>query len=47
MKRKPSKRRSVERIIRILRQDDGGQTVAEVSRAHNIAEATLSSKENQ
>ena len=32
MKRKASKPRSVEQIIRILRQADGGQTVAEICR---------------
>jgi|TARA_B110000438_G_scaffold151133_1_gene145235 putative transposase len=41
MKRKASKARSVEQIIRILRQADGGQTVAEISREHNIAEGTF------
>ena len=35
MKRKASKPRSVEQIIRILRQADGGQTVAEICREHN------------
>ena len=30
MKRKGSKARTVEQIIRILRQADGGQTVAEI-----------------
>ena len=38
MKRKTSKARSVEQIIRILRQADGGQTVVEICREHNIAE---------
>ena len=37
MKRKASNPRSVEQIIRILRQADGGQTVAEICREHNIA----------
>ena len=41
MKRKASKARSVEQIIRILRQADGGQTVAEIRREHNIAEGTF------
>lgn len=41
MKRKTSKPRSVEQIIRILRQADGSQTVAEVCREHSIAEATF------
>ena len=41
MKRKASKPRSVEQIIRILRQSDGGQTVAEICREHNIAEGTF------
>ena len=41
MKRKASKPRSVEQIIRILRQSDGGLTVAEICREHNIAEGTF------
>jgi len=41
MSRKTNKPRSVEQIIRILRQADGDQTVAEVCRAHHIAEATF------
>ena len=41
MKRKMSKPRTVEQIIRILRQTDGGQTVGEICRAHNIAEGTF------
>ena len=41
MKRKGSKSRTVEQIIRILRQADGGQTVAEICRVHNIAEGTF------
>ena len=41
MKRKVSKPRTVEQIIRILRQADGGQTVGEICRAHNIAEGTF------
>ena len=41
MKRKASKPRSVEQIIRILRQADGGQTVAEICREDNIAEGTF------
>ena len=41
MKRKASKARSVEQIIRILRQADGGQTVAEICPEYNIAEETL------
>jgi putative transposase len=38
MKRKSH---SVEQIIRILRQADGAQTVAEVCREHNISEQTF------
>ena len=45
MKRKRSKSRTVEQIIRILRQADGGQTVAEICRVHNIAEGILLSLE--
>ena len=41
MKRKASKPRSVEQIIRILRQADGGQTVAEICHKPNIAEGTF------
>jgi putative transposase len=41
MKRKASKPRSVEQIIRILRQADGGQTIAEICREYNIAEGTF------
>ena len=41
MKRKASKPRSVEQIIRILRQADGDQTVAEICREHNIAQGTF------
>jgi putative transposase len=41
MKRKASKPRSVEQIIRILRQADGDQTVADICREHNIAEGTF------
>ena len=41
MKRKGSKARTVEQIIRILRQADSGQTVAELCRVHNIAEGTF------
>jgi putative transposase len=41
MKRKTSKPHSVEQIIRILRQADGGQTVAEICREHTIAEGTF------
>ena len=41
MKRKASQSRTVEQIIRILRQADGGQTVAEICRVHNIAEGTF------
>ena len=41
MKRKGSKSRTVEQIIRILRQADSGQTVAEICRVHNIAEGTF------
>ena len=35
-----SKPRRVEQIIHILRQGDGGQTVAEICREHNIAVGT-------
>ena len=31
----------MEQIIRILRQADGDQTVAEICREHNIAEGTF------
>ena len=41
MKRQRSKSRTVEQIIRILRQTDSGQTVGEICRAHNIAEGTF------
>ena len=41
MKRKASKPRSVEQIIRILRPADGGQTIAELCREHNIAKGTF------
>ena len=41
MKRKRSKPRTVEQIIRILRQAAGGQTVGEICRGHNIAEGTF------
>ena len=41
MERKANKSRTVEQIIRILRQADGGQTVAEICRVHNIAEGTF------
>ena len=41
MKRKRSKSRTVEQIIRILRQADSGQTVAEICRVHTIAEGTF------
>ena len=47
MKRKASKPRSVEQIICILRQADGGQTVAEICREHNIAEGTFYRWEKQ
>jgi putative transposase len=35
------KRHSVEEIIRILRQADGGQTAREVCREHNVSEVTF------
>jgi putative transposase len=35
------KRRSMEEIIRIIRQADGGQTVREVCREHNVHEVTF------
>lgn len=35
------KRRSMEEIIRITRQADGGQTVREVCREHNVHEVTF------
>jgi hypothetical protein len=41
MKRKASKPRSVEQIIRILRQADGGQTVAEICREPNYTTPTV------
>ena len=41
MKRKASKSRTVEQIIR-MRQADGGQTVAEICHVHNIAGHLLS-----
>ena len=41
MKRKPSTPRSVEQIIRILRQADGERTVADICRGHNISEQTF------
>lgn len=41
MNGKASKPRSVEQIIRILLQADGGQTVAEICREHNIAVSPL------
>ena len=41
MKRKSSTSRSVEQIIRILRQADGDRTVADVCREHNISEQTF------
>ena len=47
MKRKASKARSVEQIIRILRQADGGQAIAEICREHNIAEGTFYRWKNQ
>lgn len=34
-------RHSVEQIIRILREADGGQTVEAVCRAHNISEQSF------
>ena len=36
MKRKPSKPRSVEQIIRIVRQADGDRTVADLCREHSV-----------
>ena len=35
------KRRSMEEVIRILRQADGGQTIREVCREHNISDVTF------
>jgi putative transposase len=35
------KRRNMEEIIRIIRQADGGQTVREVCREHNVHEVTF------
>lgn len=35
------KRHTTEEIIRILRKADGGQTVEEVCREHNISEQTF------
>ena len=35
------KRRSMEEIIRIIRQADGGKTVREVCREHNVHEVTF------
>jgi putative transposase len=35
------KRRSMEEIIRIIRQADGGQTVREVCREHNVHQVTF------
>ena len=37
----PGKAHSVDQIIRILRQSDGPQTVAQVCREHNISEQTF------
>jgi len=41
MKRKAGKTHSIEQIIRILRQADGSQTIAQISREHNISEQTF------
>ena len=41
MKRKASKPRSVEQIIRILRQAETGRTVEDLCRDHNISKATF------
>jgi putative transposase len=35
------KQRSMEEIIRILRQADGGQTILAVCREHNISDVTF------
>jgi putative transposase len=35
------KRRSMEEIIRIIRQADGGQTIREVCREHNVSEVSF------
>ena len=35
------KQRSREEVIRILRQADGGQTILEVCREHNISDVTF------
>ena len=35
------KRRSTEEIIRILRQADGGRSIREVCREHNVSEVTF------
>lgn len=35
------KRHSVEQIMRILRQADGGQSIQEICREHNISEQTF------
>ena len=35
------KRRSMEEIIRIIRQADGGKAVREVCREHNVHEVTF------
>ena len=35
------KRRRMEEIIRIIRQADGGQTIREVCREHNVSEVSF------
>jgi putative transposase len=35
------KRRNTEEIIRILRQADGGRSIREVCREHNVSEVTF------
>ena len=41
MNRKSRTPRSVEQVIRILRQADGDRTVADICRGHNISEQTF------
>ena len=45
MKRKASKPRSVEQIIRILRQADGGQTVAKICRETDLLKISIAAFE--
>jgi len=45
MKRKASKPRSVEQIIRILRQADGGQTVAKICRETDLLKVSIAAFE--